>query len=84
MGGNMVKAKNLIDALTLLSHKAGYTTLFTSAPEPENTDFVVFQEPELVNEVLRVRYNTRTDELVDIKTTDVLRRKLKEIEEVVG
>lgn len=50
------RIEDFLELVGQIASRAGLTAIFTSGPTPETSDFVIYLEPELVNELVRVRY----------------------------
>jgi hypothetical protein len=82
------RISDVIDALGMAMERTkknpDATTLFTSGPKAEQTDFVVYDNPALTDELLRVRYEFRKEiPEVEIKVQKRLFDLLEEAEELV-
>jgi len=78
------RVDEFISLIGEIAAKAGLTTIYTTGPGPRDTDFVVYLEPELVNELLRVRYIPGEKFPKKIFIDRKVRRMLEEMWELVS
>jgi len=50
------KVEDFVELIGQIAQRAGLTALYTPGPKPDMHDLVIYLEPEMVNELLRIRY----------------------------
>jgi len=50
------EVEEFVEAIGRICTKAGLMAIYTSAPIPEASDLVVYTEPAMLNEILRIRF----------------------------